>query len=49
MTQMRYKPLLKHLQVDKIGYIPNLHQITPKLLNAKNSFLYKHIENVRVK
>ena len=49
MIQVRYKPLLKRLQVDKIGYVPKLNQITRKLLNIKTVFLYKHIENVRVK
>jgi len=38
MIQVRYKPLLKRLQVDKIGYVPKLNQITRKLLNIKTVF-----------
>jgi len=40
--QVRYKSLLKPLQMAKIGYIPKLDQISRKLLNIKyikkNSF-----------
>jgi hypothetical protein len=41
--------LFKSLQVVKIGYIPKLDQISRKVLNIKNRFLYRHIEYVRVK
>jgi len=42
MIKVRYKPLLKRLQVDKIGYVPKLNQITHQLLHIKNSFLQAH-------
>jgi len=38
MVQVRYKYLLKRLQVVKIGYTPKLDQISPKFLNIKTVF-----------
>jgi len=34
--------MLKHLQVDKIGYTPKLNQTTRKLLNMKTVFVQAH-------
>jgi hypothetical protein len=47
--QVRYKLPLKRLQMDKIGYIPELNQITRTLLSIKTVFLYKHTGNICVK
>jgi len=35
MKQVRYKPVLEHLQEVKIGSTPKLDQISCKLLNMK--------------
>jgi len=49
MIQVRYKSLLKCLQLVKISYVPKLDEISCKLLNIKTFFLYRHIDYVRVK
>jgi len=46
MIQVRYKALLKCVQVVKIGYVPKLDQISGKLLNIKTVFIFNNLREI---